>query len=335
MSPQSVAKLSITILGITAAFGAEPIFTDPVGYVKLGNTTAGQDAVAAYTDVNLALPLEAESAFSGLVAATTATTITIQGSPTWTTDQWVPASGAPYTAIISSGAENGIRGLITNNSSDTLTIAVTTPGALTNVAVGDSIQIRKCWTLGTIFANAAVTDNCQILVFDETKSGVNHGSAINYLFFGGNWYNATNGLVSNDIVLHPGESFVFRSSAASIPSFTLFGDVPTASSRIDLTKDGLGAEDTEIAHPSPTPKTVGSLSIPAQDNDQLLVYDNTSNGINKGSTVNLIYAAGSWYDASTGSNVSATFKLPPGQGFVFRRSAATTSVPLEWLEPAP
>lgn len=316
--------------------GGQVVYSHPAGFVKLGNTTPGQDAVPANTDVNLSVPLERDVEFNGTVASTTATAITVQGTPGWTSspDQWVPASGAPYCAIIASGTENGLRGLITANTADTLTIDITTPGDLTAVSAGDAVEIRKCWTLSSIFAGSTLSTNCQVLLFDETNSGINHSSSQNYLYFAGDWYDATTFLVDNDVVIHPGERFIFR-SADSVPSLTLFGDVPSSSSRIDLTKDGTGEEDMEISHASPVPVVVGDLSIPAENNDQILVFNNESTGINKSSSNNLLFYEGLWYDATTFLDVSTTFVLAPGQGFVLRKSATSSNGVVEWSEPAP
>lgn len=338
----------IALATATTCLAGDPVFTEPVGHVKMGNTTAGQDAVAANTDVNLAIPLEAERVFAGQVASTTAyvpadpgpeasATLTVQGTPAWTTDEWAPSPGTPYCVVINSGAENGIRGVITSNSADTLSLTITTPGDITNIASGDSIEIRKCWTLSTIFAGSTLTDNCEVLVYDETKDGINHSSGGKFIFFGGIWYDAFNQFaVANDAVIHPGERFVLRSQETAIPALTLFGDVPTADSRIDLTKDGTGAEDVEVGLASPTPVIVGDLTIPAEDNDEILVFDNADADINKSSSGKLIYFGGQWYDAFDNFNiVTTTYALPPGQGFVFRRASTSSSLNTEWTEPAP
>lgn len=334
--------LLLAVLSVAPGIGhtAEPVYSDPVGFVKLGNaspTPGNPDAVPADTDITFSLPLEREIQFTGTVASTAADEITVQGSPAWTANQWVPASGAPYVAVIGSGAENGLRGLITGNTVDTLTLDLSTPGNLLNVSVGDSVAIRQAWTVASVFADAQIPNNCELVVFDQTKDGINHSGSAKYLVYEGVWYDAGDFSISDDIVLHPGERFRFRSKETPIPTLTLFGDVPLAANRVDITKDGpANDEDMEIDSGLPIPTLVGDLTIPAENNDELLIFDNVSSGINKAPSQagKLIFYNGLWYDAVTFADVTTSFIIEPGQGFVFRRDEGS-STSAEWVQPSP
>ncbi len=340
-------KTTLTLAMLAAAPGlgdaAEPVYSDPVGFVKLGNTQADGStipAVAADTDVYLTIPLETEVAFTGTVDSTTASTITVQGTPGWTANQWVPApgTGAPYAAIIGlssggSGAEEGLRGMIDANDDDTLTVTLTTPGDLTQVQSGQVIRIRPFWTVQSFFANTTLSNDSEVLVFNETSAGINHSSGANYLFFEGDWYDG-NFEIANHTVLHPGETFILRSFGAPVPTLAVFGDVPLVGHRLDVSKDGTGAEDMEIGIQNPVPLAVGALNLPAEDDDEILLFNNEAAGLNKSSAENLLYFDGAWYDGDF-NDVTTTHILTPGAGFILRRATNSTTLPQEWFKSAP
>jgi uncharacterized protein (TIGR02597 family) len=353
MSSRTFLPLILAAAASPIALGADPIFTDPVGFVKLGNMSAGDPvdpglpegpkipAVAPNTDVWISVPLENTLMFSGTVASVDAGagTITVNGTPGWMEDQWVSIS-EPNVAIIGSGAENGLRGLIIDNDdSGSLTITQTSPGSLSNVVDGDVIRIRRAWTLSSFFANTDVYSGCQVLTFDETLGGVDHTSGPNesFTYFFGNWGNGSS-QPSNNRVLYPGEMLIFRTAGTAVNNLTLFGDVALAAQRVEIMKDSPGtAEDLELAMASPAPKFVGQLGIPAENGDLLLFTNNSESGVRdktSGPANSLTYFFGQWGDGNS-NNVTNTFVVNPGTAFKLRRSAASTATPVEWTVPAP
>ena len=337
MSSRNCLTLLLAAAASSVALGADPVsYSDPVGFVNLGNTTGGATpAVPPNTDVRLAIPLENEMAFSGTVASTTATTITVNGA-TWTANEWVADPTIPYCAIIGSGAENGFRGLISANGTDSLTITATTPGDLTNVSNGDTVRIRKCWTLLSLFADTDVANNCKVLTFDETETGVDHASGPlnSFTYFGGQWFDG-GFAVSDNKILYPGELFIFRSSTADIVDLTIFGDVPLATQRVEIMKDGSGDEDLELALSLAVPRLISELTIPAENNDKLLFVDNDTSGTQKasGPLNSLTYFGGSWFNGSF-ADVTNSFVVQPGVGFKLRRHSGSTATPVEWTQAA-
>ncbi|MEM1082758.1 MAG: TIGR02597 family protein [Verrucomicrobiota bacterium] len=341
MNPRKT--LSLILVAATAVAHGQ-IYTEAVGFVKMGNTNAGQpdgqggtiSAVPANTDVWLSTPLENELVFTGTVDSgdTGTGVITVSGSPGWTNGEFASAAD-PHIAIIGSGSEDGLRGVINSNDSNTLTVAITTPGDLSSLTLGDTIRIRKAWTLSNFFADSDITIGCQVLTFDETATGVDHASGPNesFVYFGA-WFDGNSAPADNKI-LHPGEMFILRSPAATpVTDLTVFGDVSLAKKRVNIQKDGAGDEDMELAHSSALPTLVGDLSIPAGFGDLLLFADNDATGVDKVSGVanSLIYF-GQWFDGNS-TPVDATFVIPPGTGFKLRRAAASPAGPVEWTEDA-
>ncbi|MEP4076754.1 TIGR02597 family protein [Haloferula sp.] len=337
MSLRKTLPLILASAAISTAPGADPIFTAPVGFVKLGNTAGGMaPAVAANSDTRLTIPLEQSVEFTGTVDLSTSNTVKVTGSPGWTTDQWTPGTGEPFGVIIKSGAEDGLRALITAHTADTLTVSVTSPGDLTNLVSGDSISIRKCWTLQNLVAGQVIPDGTQLLLWSETLSDINQISTDSYVFGGGNWYNNVGFSDGNNVILHPGESFVLRTPpGTSIANLTLFGDVPDSALRNILHKDGpTGAEDLHIASMLPVPSLVADLAIPVKDGDQLFVYDPAGTGINQPASDSYVFGGGSWYNNIGFANVTATLTMEPGLGYIVRRAASSPTTE-EWTEPAP
>jgi len=338
MCSRNCLTLLLAAAASSVALGADPVsYTDPVGFVKLGNTAADGgvtiDAVPPNTDVRLTIPLERQIEFSGTVSATTPNSVTFNGSPSWATDLWTPATGEPYTAIIASGAENGVRGVITSHTADTLTMIVTTPGDLTNVSMNDSVVIRQAWTIKSIVDGATIPNGSKILLWTETLEGINQPASVSYTYGLGDWYDK-DGVIQNNVIIYPGESFVLRSSGSSVPSFAIFGDVPTSALRNSLAKDGSGAEDLHVSSMSPVPQLLVNLSIPVENGDKLLVFDPASvSGINSPASASFTFGLGMWFDKN-GVDVSNSLTMTPGLGYIVRRASSSAAY-AEWTESAP
>ncbi len=342
MSAYLPTMLTLAASGLLVAgqqLHAQTVYSKPAGFVKLGDPTPGEPAVKPDTDVSLAIPLERETVYGGDVASTTTDpefSITVQDNPNWSLNQWAPSPGTPYVAIITSGSESGLRGLITANTGDTLTLAPATPGDLTQVTSADSVVIRKCWTLKTIFEDADLDNNCQVFLYDP-RPGINHSSSRKYFYFESeDKWRSTTFQDADDTVIHPGERFVFRSKTNPVTSLALFGNVRDTRFLADLSKLDPGQiEDIGLAHADPIPVAVGDLGLPEENGDTILVYDNTIAEQNKSSSVKLEFWSldNEWHNLSNFAVVSETFMLEPGQGFVLRRSASSADEAQWQMEP--
>jgi len=121
-------------------------YTTPVGYVSLGDTTAGQPAVKANTDVFISIPLLNSATYAGTVASIAGNTITLSGTPGFTAGQFAtPAT--PYYAMIESGAKAGQISIVSANGTGDVTVALQTGETLESIVAGDQITLRKAWTV--------------------------------------------------------------------------------------------------------------------------------------------------------------------------------------------
>ncbi len=338
----------LSLVAIVPATAVETVFTEPVGYVKLGNTEeTAPAAVPANTEVYLTVPLERSLRFSGIVDSVTPadgdnpTIVHVAGSPSWSDDEWfVPnGSGAPFVVVVSSGSQNGVRGLIYGNSSASLEVVLPqiTAGDLNALSSGDSFEIRKAWTLESFFEPSNPPSQTTVFVYNETASGINQVAPLStrFTFNGTDWRNLFN-QNGNDTVLCPGETFVLRTGSAGLPSLAVFGDVPLSQFRIDLAKDSPGSvEEHLVASASPVPLLVSELGLPAAEGDVLFYYDNKTTGINKVAplTSRLTYTAGLWKNVFN-QDVSNSFTIAPGVGFRIRR-AENSPDDAEWIQATP
>jgi uncharacterized protein (TIGR02597 family) len=325
------------VCGLASA--AETAYTTPVGYVTLGDTTVGQPAIKANTDVSVSVPLHRSTEYAGEVASTTASTITVSGTPAWTVDQWAPGAASPYLVSVNSGTENGFSGLITSNTADTLTVTAITGGDLTNVVATDTIQIYKAWTLITLFPAGSVTPGVRVLAYSGTAVGINLAPNLAYVWTGNVWQQVTGapGGVQDDAIIHTGESFVIRTIGDEVASLTATGEVPTFDSRTDIGKLAVGvAQDTRLSYVSPVSEVIGVsglITSGATPGDRVLAFDNNAAGINKAPSIVLVWTGTIWQGlAGVAGDQTNTFTFDGGQGYVFRRLAAAPVGVVDWQD---
>lgn len=316
----------------------QAVYSNPAGYVKLGNTTVGEDAVPANTDMRISVPLEPKKEFVGTVDSTTATTLVVADSPNFSTDQWNPASGEPYQVKITNGSEEGLWSPILSHTGDTLTLSPVV-GDLTAIAVGDSIEILKCWTVGSLFEGQTIPPGTQLLLFSGTTPGEDISSDVILVWSGTSWIyllGRPDGADPNadDVILHPGESFIVRTLGNPIVKLTAFGDVPLNRHRSIISKlDGATSQDSAVGYYSPVPEMIGDSGLGFSPGDQLLVFDRTSAGQNKSAEKILVYSGSDWIGLLGISGiVSDSFSLQPGEGYVYRQASAVPAGDSEWSD---
>jgi len=323
--PSLVMKpiIPFALLGALLAVGAaNAASTDPVGYVSLGNTAGGgAPAVAAGSEVTISVPLLRAADFTGTATSASGTTVNVTQALTAGAYN-APATGDPYVLEISSGALSGVVVPIASNTANSITVVLNGEN-LDTLAAGSSFSIRRAWTLSSFFAGNTLPDNVQLAAFD-VQPGVNNSANPLYIYFGGSWFNGASGYPADNVILYPGESFVLiNGTATNIASLTVTGDVPTSNSRIQLFKDGAAAQDTRVSYFTPTDEVIGQAGfVGLTDNDALLAFNNSAAGVNKSASQTVIYFGGSWFDGASGTDVTNTFKLKGGEGYVFRRAGA-------------
>ena len=313
-------KPHISALAFLSLFTSllQAVETDPVGYVS-NEVQAGGEAIISPS-------LTRPAVFTGNISAIDdADTITVSGSPGWTTNEYA----TNYYVLVADGNREGMWAVISANGADSLDLTFVTEnlGATLGdrVEVGDAVKIIPFWTLATLLPDADVPDQSQVLLFDRAEAGINRSALATYTSFDGyGWYNGpTEG---NNQIIYPDESLVFRTPAGSSYTFVNAGTVPMSSFRTVLSSVSPGvAQDIRMTSGLPISVTLQELfdDGASAEGDQILIFDNDEAGINKSALFTATYFDGyGWYDGPTERNAYA---LNPGQGFIYRKSSGNAS----------
>lgn len=318
---------ALTLLAASAGLVHAQVVTAPVGFVSV--------TVPAASDAALGAPLSRTEEFQGVIQSISGNTITVAGTPGWTANQFVYASGTQpktYYARIDSGVKEGLIATIASNGTGDLTVTLPSGEDLTNVSTnaalispattGDSLSISPYWTPATLVTG--VVAGTQILRYPTATAGINLSSAATYLFNGTNWFfGATN---VNDVPFGSAEGFVLRNNSASPQTISITGSVPMTGHRARLvTLAANTSQDQRIFYNSPIPEVVGNVFPPTalSAGDRLLAFDNSAPGKNKSSSATLLWTGSAWMQGST--NVTTTYQLQPGNSYLFRKNQTGAS----------
>jgi uncharacterized protein (TIGR02597 family) len=338
MKVRPVSSLLAVLALLLFAFGhsqapAAENTTDPIGYVSV--------SIPAQSDAVLAVPLFRTPAFRGAIASIAGNVITLASAPNWMDDQFVqavPAQNEAFAILVATGdAATGKEGLIariTANDANSLTIELAEGDTLAGVKTeqshpgeADQIDIMPYWTPASLLGSR-LSDGTQMLLFPTNQAGINIHSQTMLTKSATAWFNDT--LDADHLPLFFGQGFVLRNSTNAAQTLAIVGAVPMSTHRQVLKKNAAAgtAQDIRIGYTSPVPEVIGTVHLGFSAGDQLLVFDNTAVGKNKSSTATLIYSGSAWFNGA--ANVTNTFQLQPGQGYIFRRAPSAPAGNTTW-----
>ncbi len=211
---------------LNAGTVADPVATDPVGYVTV-DIPAGLSI--------LSLPMQKSSVYAGEVTAVAGTSVTCS---IVTLD-----AGFYYVQVVSSA---GALGKVANVSSVSGGVITVDP-AITGLAVSDQIVVRPHFVLSDVYATPEFSDGSTITVYTPAGSK----ESFEYISSGtlglptGLWADSLSEDASNVAIL-PSEGFVF-SNAGAAASVVVTGAVAT-----DPISAELGASFSIVGSNSPT-----------------------------------------------------------------------------------
>ena len=297
-------------------------YTTPVGYVSLGDTTVGQPAIKAFTDVSISIPLDrspqvGSTQYVGQIASIAGDVITLSGTPALG-----DLTTIPHTVKIGSGANSGLIALITANTATTVTVSVQPGDSLTGIVSPDQIIINNAWTVLGLMG-ATVPAGTQVQGYSGLSTVENLAPDLIYEFDGTNWIDLSSFNVADNTVLYPTETILIRNNSASpIASLVISGQVPTTASRAIVVSAGTGT-DNMLSFFGAVGQPIGTsgLSAIAHVGDQVQAYTNGDAGENKAPSVIIEFDGASWIDLSSFDDVTSTYLLQGGQGYLFRRTA--------------
>lgn len=329
----------LAALALSPAFAAE---TDPVGFVSV--------TVPANSDAVLAVPLNRAAEFKGVIQSISGNDITVAGTPAWTANAFAPGvtAGKTYAVQIAAGAKEGMMGRITANTNNTVTVTLDSGDDLTGIgtvavpvdpdgigplnAQADQVDIMPYWTPSAMLGNSLPAGTL-LIAFGGAGAGINLGATELYGATGSGWEDGNTGDPADNVVLPFGAGFVCRNGTASPLSLSFVGTVPMSSHRQRLyTLTNGTSQDIYFGYNSPVPEAVINLGIPAIAGDQIIGFDNSAPGINKGATIIYGYTGSGWEDGNTGDPLDVNVKLQPGFGYIYRRISTGAPSSVAWKD---
>ncbi len=261
------------------------------------------------------------------------------------------------TASYNHSPKEGSYYTVTANGTNTLTVTLN-GDSLSTVAAGTTMSLIPYWTLGTTFpasdagtsyvtsANTATRNyQTRILLPNLTDAGINLSSKSSYFNYNGAWRIAnSDGTVSyDDTILPPTTYFTVRNSTSGT-TFTPSGGVYMNRISTPLDVQTSSGQDNPVTVPRPVDVSLNDLGlivsgafVPSATTatrslkDVLMVYDNTSAGINKSFPTSYYYYNGGWRQTNTdGMTDYGTVTIPAGTGFLIRKAALTSGATSFW-----
>lgn len=340
----------VAALSLFAPIQAQTVSTEPVGSIAL--------SPLPNSDTPMSIPLNRPAAFKGAVASVSGSRVQVQGTPGWTSNQFVYAAGTQpntyYLSVAGTGSKSGMFYTITGNDTNGVTVDPAGDN-LSTLAAGTEVRIIPYWTFGTLFPNGAgVTASAthgsrptEILVSTGTQTGVNTSFEYTYYYFSGSnpgWRRVGGGgnTVRNDDILVPDTYFIYRQNGSQQNLVTVTGSVQMKSFSTPIgTLASNTAQDNFVAFPIASSLTLaetklyesgafaGSSSHGTRA-DELLVYDYSASGYNKSPIYTYYYFTGAnpgWRRVGGGGDTVRNNEVvfQPGRGFIVRKSASQTA----------
>ena len=335
------------VLGFFAqicAVVAANVTTEPSGFYKI--------ALSGSSDTVVSLPFVRPKAACGLVQSASGNVVTVNGSPGWTTGQFVYSAGTQpnsYYIYFRNGAKEGNYYPITANATASLTLNLS-GATLAGVSGNDRFDIIPYWTLATVFPNgqginASPTPGnrtTEVLVQDVNAVGIDLSASGIYYFWSGSWRQLGQGTANkNDDVLLPDACFVVRHHIAGNTTLTLRGSVLMSKWVVPLATHPSTKQDNPVSLPRPVQISLtqsglfesGAFNASAtlgNPTDELFTFDNTLTGTDRTATAIYYYWGGAWRRVGAGTaDVGADIVFAPAATAVIRKNLGS-STPL-WV----
>ena len=331
--------VAVACIGGPSLSAQTSVTTDAVGFTTtscLGNS-----------DTYLGIPFTRPPEFTGTVQSANANTLTINGTPGWTNNQFVYAAGTQpkhyYVLVGNGGATNPKEGhiyTVTSNGSNTLTVD-TSFDNLTGVAgehtgdidtlldTSDNISFGDAGVSFTATTNPP-TYKTEVLIPNTSSAGINLAPAATYFFInnGSNvgWrLEGDNSTDHGDDPLLPDSYLIVRNSngAPTLP-LTAAGSVLMSKLAVPILASVSQQQDNPVTMIRPVDTTLDSNGLAPIDTsflqgDQLLLFDNTQQQIGKQPSKTYTFSDG-WRLSSDNLDHSKDV-VPAGSAMLVRRAA--------------
>jgi uncharacterized protein (TIGR02597 family) len=352
--PRIVSLLAV-LAGTQPLLCAEDLYSPVAGYLKIecpGGTDTRVSApfhpVAAWSGPLAGAP---QSAGGGIVRLTVNLPAEIGVGAFAATPHWVLCKAASVAA--------GRHFLVTAHNGASIDVE---GGAAdwAGVAAGAQVEVIPAWTLDGLFppgqqstfhlstGRLAPDRGSELLLFNQVGKGTQLAPSRRYFITASGWTSVDGFTGGGDTIIAPGEAFIIRHPAGRpatefVVSQQVYGEVV----RIGVRVSEDSRQDTTAAPPRPVKIPLEDLQFssglfedsastdPILRKDELIVFDNTAQGINKAPAGIFFRTGGQWVEDTAGFPVANLVEIEPSAGLVIRKSAGTLDQTVQWANPAP
>lgn len=318
-----------------ASFFAILLFASAAfGQVKSPIVGVSEKDVIGGSDTFFGIPLQRDAIYSGTIDSVTpdtsinCTTITPDGNPSWTADEFALSAFVRIT----SGRAAGRIELISENQGFNITVkTVFAP------RVGDSFEIIPGWTLDSLFPPATQTTfhlsigklpadrGSELLFYPENGEGI-ETSPISLAFLTSGGWTGLGDLYPRfgGVVLSPGSVFAIRHpDEAADTKLPLFGNVDDSPRLIPIQILKGRANENFTTPNRATSTTLRRLGLKLGSRDRLLVFDDAEPDVFR-------FDGRSWLD-ETGASAN-NIVIEVGSALAIRKAAGTADKLTFWKQ---
>lgn len=319
---------------------------ETVGYIKVDHP--------ANTDIYVSIPFtpDAEDSFT-VTNVVGGTGLDVAG----------PLTAGQFDGLfyvrMTSGAAKGQWSTISTNTTTRFNLATT--GFLATVVNGDTFDVFSHHTLATIFpdgfegvtfnASTSIAQRLTEVLIPSTAAGINKSASDTYYFreVGGEgaWrrFGSSPTVVFDDVIIPPQSYFILRNNTATAMTFYALGDVHVGALVSRLPVQTVQSDTAQTAG-NAAPTTLGSLQLGGTSafetsvddttggrRDQLLLFSNTTTGINKSPSATYYYLNGAWRKVGSSSLLSFDADVvPAGGALLIRKHQAVAAGTVDWTQ---
>ncbi len=303
------------------------------------------------SDTIVSVPFARLPAFTALVSSASGNVIQVQGTPGWTSNQFVYVSGSQsntYYVRIESGALEGRYYDITNSGTNSLTVNLKND-TLVALSAGDQISVVPHWTFGTVFVNGngiwpttnPGSHKTEVLIPNINGAGINLSAPSTYYYFtnsgGAAWLKVGSSSTNlNDDILLPNTYMIIRHKIPTNSTFTSYGDVILTKINVPLVINSTNLQDNPLALTRPVQLSPNDTALiasgafavtvnPGSIKDKLLVFDNSTTNFNKSAPATYYYFNSKWLKVGNTNDFSTSNILFPGSGFIIRKASGASA----------
>ncbi|MDW8349004.1 MAG: TIGR02597 family protein [Verrucomicrobiae bacterium] len=331
--------ISLVVLGTTSSLESQTVTTAPVGFVRYN--------ALANSDIYVTPPFERPAFWSGTIASVSGNVVTLNNA-SLTPNQLVYAAGTqPNTYYLRIGSHSSINPkegnyyTITANGTNTVTLDLAGDN-ISSIAPGTKAKIIPYWTLNTLFPNgqginaspSEFSIQTRVIVPNILANGINLPASSIFYYLGpqSQWRKIGSTANQNDTIINP-DNYVIIRSAASPSQFAIAGNVSMEKNAYWLRTQNSQSQDNPLGLPRPMPvKLVDAgfissgafASSPSEFNitDRLIVFDNTTTGINKPAKAVYYYTNNQWRKVGSTGN-AGNDEINLYEGVVIRKAPVT------------